>query len=109
MLGLSVTFVTLIVGLRSGDSETFNNMLKLGLVLQAFSVLFGVWLQFILMTAPIKDIKRAYESFEKKNTHKKDELIWLSRNPTAVQKICFYSQCVTFLSAFIVVVCSMLI
>lgn len=109
MLGLSVTLVGLIVGLRSGGTGELSFLLKSGLVLHSVSILFGIWLQFIVMSKPISDLKRAYKLAEEVHSGKRENTGWFSRNPDKKQVFCFSAQIFTFVSAFMIVVLSIVL
>ena len=109
MLGLSVTLVSLIVGLRSGDAGGLSFLLTSGLVLHSVSILFGIWLQFIVMAKPISDLKRAYKLAEEVRNGERENPAWFSRNPDQKQVFCFYAQISTFVIAFLIVVLSIVL
>lgn len=109
MLGLSVTLVSLVIGLRSGDAGELGFLLKFGLALHSVSILFGIWLQFIEMAKPIDDLKRAYKLAEEIRNGQRENPGWFSRNSSKKQLVCFYAQIITFVAAFFIVVLSILI
>jgi|TARA_R100000501_G_C2591726_1_gene91540 hypothetical protein len=109
MLGLSVTLVSLVIGLRSGDAGGLDFLLKFGLVLHSISILFGVWLQYIVMAQPIADLKKVYKLAQDVRNGERENPGWFSRNPSRKQVICFYAQIITFVAAFFIVVLSVVL
>lgn len=109
MLGLSVTLVSLVVGLRSGNAGDLNVLLKLGLVLHSISILVGIWLQYIVMARPLTDLKEIYQLVQDVRNGERKNPGWVSRNPSKKQVICFYAQISTFVAAFFIVVLSIVL
>ena len=109
MLGLSVTFITLVVGLQSSDVGQLPSVLKLAVVFHALSILSGVWVQYIVMAQPIDDLKRAYKLAEDVRDGKRKNLGWFDRQPSKTQQIFFKVQLITFLFAFVLVVSAVVV
>ena len=104
MLGLSVTFITLVVGLQSANEGQLSLMLKSAVVVHSLSILFGVWVQYLVMAQPIYDLKRAYKLAEEIRDGKRDNPGWFERPPSKTQVVCFNVQVMTFIFAFLLVV-----
>lgn len=109
MLGLSVTFITLVVGLQSGDASQLSSMLKSAVVFHALSILSGVWVQYLVMTQPISDLKRAYKLAEDVRDGKCKNPGWFDRPPSKTQQIAFNMQVITFIFAFVLVVTAVVV
>jgi hypothetical protein len=104
MLGLSVTFITLVVGLQSSDVGQLSLMLKSAVIFHALSILSGVWVQYLVMAQPIDDLKRAYKLVEDVHDGKRKNLGWFDRPPSKTQYVVFNVQVITFIFAFVLVV-----
>lgn len=109
MLGLSVTLVSLVIGLRSDDAGGLDFLLKFGLLLHSVSIMFGILLQYIVMAQPIKDLKRIYKLIDDVRNGERENPGWISGNPNRKQVICFYAQISTFVAAFFIVVLSIML
>tara|TARA_B100000446_G_C10525770_1_gene331951 strand:- start:511 stop:921 length:411 start_codon:yes stop_codon:yes gene_type:complete len=109
MLGLSVTFITLVVGLQSGDASQLSSMLKSAVVFHALSILSGVWVQYLVMAQPIDDLKRAYKLAEDVRDGKRKNPGWFDRPPSKTQEIVFNVQVITFIFAFVLVVSAVVV
>ena len=109
MLGLSVTLVSLVVGLRSGDAGDLDLLLKLGLVLHSVSILVGILLQYIVMAQPLADLKKIYKLAKDVRNGERENPGWVSRPPSKKQAICFCAQISTFVAAFFIVVLSIVL
>lgn len=104
MLGLSVTFITLVVGLQSSDVGQLSLMLKSAVVLHSLSILSGVWVQYLIMAQPLYDLRRAYQLAEDVRDGKRKNPGWFDRPPSKTQVACFNAQVMTFIFAFVLVV-----
>ena len=97
LLTLSVGFITLVVGLKSGG---VTSSIKIGIIFHALSILFGLWLQYILIIRPLNDIDKLnviYETDE--NAHNGIGAV-LKRSPGKWQKYLFLLQVSAFIFAF---------
>ncbi|VXD04903.1 membrane hypothetical protein [Pseudomonas sp. 8Z] len=104
MLGLSVTFITLVVGLQSASAGQLSLMLKSAVVVHSLSILSGVWVQYLVMAQPLYDLKRAYKLAEEVLEEKRANPGWFERPPSQTQVVCFNVQVITFIFAFVLVV-----
>lgn len=104
MLGLSVTFITLVVGLQSSDVGQLSVMLKSAVVVHSLSILSGVWVQYLVMAQPLYDLQRAYKLAEDVRDGKRKNPGWFDRPPSKTQVVCFNVQVMTFIFAFVLVV-----
>lgn len=104
MLGLSVTFITLVVGLQSSDFGQLSFMLKSAVVVHSLSILSGVWVQYQVMAQPLYDLRRAYKLAEDVRDGKQKSPKWFERPPSKTQVVCFNVQVMTFIFAFVLVV-----
>ena len=104
MLGLSVTFITLVVGLQSSDVGQLSFMLKSAVVVHSLSILSGVWVQYLIMAQPLYDLRSAYKLAEDVRDGKQKNPGWFDRPPSKTQVVCFNVQVMTFIFAFVLVV-----
>jgi len=104
MLGLSVTFITLVVGLQSANAGQLSLMLKSAVVVHSLSILSGVWVQYLVMAQPLYDLKRAYKLAEEVREGKRTNPEWFERPPSQTQVVFFNVQVITFIFAFVLVV-----
>jgi hypothetical protein len=109
MLGLSVTFITLVVGLQSSDVGQLPLVLKSAVFFHALSILSGVWVQYIVMVQPIDDLKRAYKLAEDVRDGKRKNPGWFDRPPSKTQTFFFNVQVITFIFAFVLVVSAVVV
>lgn len=103
ILTLSVGFVTFTLALKQ-----VNNPLdigyKLAILLHSPSILFGVWLQFILVKRPLDDLQKAAKIFDELSTTKLGRSKYFHRGPPITEVISFYAQIICFIISFAVLV-----
>lgn len=109
LLTLSVGFITLVIGLKSGVATTYPILLKTALILHSISILTGIWLQYCLVVQPINDLKKAYELLTetKNDTGAKSHIF--ERPPSKTQQFCFIIQIGSFMAAFCTLVIGVLV
>ena len=108
MLSLSVGFITIAIGLKSGDIDIATYK-KIAILFHSFSILCGIWLQYLLMVKPIQDLNTIAKKWSNSEEVKNGNGAWFSRNPTKIQGLCFQVQMFAFLAAFTSIVVGVLI
>lgn len=96
MLTLSVGFITFTTAMKSGDLDGYGLISRLAIASHGLSILFGVWLQFILVHKPLLDLNRLakdYSSLTKTTGY-------FARPPSRFQTLSFHFQVAFFLLAF---------
>ncbi|MGI2107319.1 hypothetical protein ACRN9A_19510 [Shewanella frigidimarina] len=105
MLSLSVGFITFTTALKGNEAD-ISYLYQLGIALHALSILFGVWLQYILVNRPLVDLKKISEIM---SSPKFRSGSYFSRPPSRRQRVCFFMQISSFIAAFFIVVLGVLI
>lgn len=109
ILSLSVAFITFTTAQISSVSDGLHYLYKIGLALQALSLLFGIWLQYILLKLPLEDLNKVATVFQKSEKIQQGGTEYFSRPPSWLQRFCFNMEVGCFTFAFVVVVISVLI
>lgn len=105
ILSLSAAFITFTLALSQGNTE-LNFIYKLAVVLNGFSLVIGIWLQFILIKNPLDDLMRLAEIFQSSEKLQSGKTEYFSRPPSYLQLICFHLQIGSFLLSFTLLVVS---
>lgn len=105
LLSLSVGFITFTTALK-GNEPIFSYLYQIGIALHALSILFGVWLQFILVRRPLDELKAIYKIMSSPNYEQGQ---YFASSPSRIQQFCFFMQITSFLGAFFMVVIGVLI
>ena len=103
ILTLSVGFVTFTLALKQ-PNVPLDIGYKLAILFHSLSILFGVWLQFILVKRPLDDLQKAAKIFNELSTTRPRESKYFSREPSITEMIAFYAQIVCFIISFVVLV-----
>jgi hypothetical protein len=104
MLSLSVGFITFTTALKGNETD-ISYLYQIGIAFHALSILFGVWLQYILVKRPLDDLMKISEIMSSKNFISQ----YFASSPSRAEQFCFHLQIMFFLAAFFIVVLGVLI
>jgi hypothetical protein len=104
MLSLSVGFITFTTALKGNETD-ISYLYQLGIALHALSILFGVWLQYILVKRPLDDLLKISTIMSSNNFISQ----YFASSPSRTEQFCFFMQISSFLAAFFIVVLGVLI
>jgi hypothetical protein len=105
MLSLSVGFITFTTALKGNETDV-SYLYQIGIAFHALSILFGIWLQYILVNRPLDDLKKISKKMSAPN-YEQDQ--YFASSPSRTEQFCFLAQIVFFLVAFFMVVIGVLI
>ena len=108
LLTLSVGFITFTTAIKSNEIALFSELHKASIVCHGLSILFGVWLQFIMMRKPIEDLQEVSKLMQTSEKIKNGGNEYFPRTPSKVQEFCFNTQIGLFLLALCLVIISIL-
>ena len=106
LLTLSVAFITFVTSTNA--IEPYSLLQKVAIIIHCASILFGVWLQYILVISPISDLKMYMERIEKRTEKERKEGGIVERPPSLLQRSLFILQTLSFVLAFFFVVANVL-
>lgn len=104
MLTLSVGFITFTTALQTSDTALYSAMHKAGILSHGLSILFAIWLQYILVQKPILELNQVSELFKTSDEISAGRGVYFPRNPSKIQQICFLLQIIFFLLAFAITI-----
>ena len=105
MLSLSVGFIAFTTALKGNETD-ISYLYQIGIAFHALSILFGVWLQYILVKRPLDELKEIYKIM---NTLNYKQGQYFASSPSRTEQFCFFMQISSFLAAFLIVVLGVLI
>ena len=105
MLSLSVGFITFTTALKGNETD-ISYLYQIGIAFHALSILFGIWLQYILVKRPLDELMDISKIMSTPNYEQGQ---YFASSPSRTEQFCFYTQIVFFLTAFFMVVIGVLI
>ena len=108
LLTLSVAFITFVTSTKTNATDPYSLFQKVAIIIHFASILFGVWLQYILVISPISDLKTYIKRIENRSEKEKKEGGIVERPPSFLQRSLFILQALSFVLAFFFVIANVL-
>lgn len=104
LLTLSVAFITFVTSAKTNVSDPYTIIQKTSMAIHCASIIFGVWLQFVLVVSPILDINNYVNCLNNRTDKEKREGGMVFRSPSLSQRSLFVFQVLSFVLAFFITV-----
>ncbi len=100
LLTLSVAFITFVTSTKTNATDPYSLFQKVTIIVHCASILFGAWLQYILVTSPLSDLKNYMDRIQDRTEKEKHDGGIVYRPPSFIQRSLFALQVLSFVLAF---------
>ena len=104
LLTLSVAFITFVTSTKMNVADTYTIIQKTSIAIHCASIIFGVWLQYVLVKLPILDINNYVNCLNNRTDKEKNEGGMVFGSPSLLQRSLFVLQIISFVLAFFITV-----